>query len=127
MAYNDTRPFPDAEGVMLALLAPVASTVVVSPVAMDEPLIQVRRTGGSDDGVTDHARIEVECVAFDRHNAWRLAECVRQRVLAAGATVQDGALIDRTTVETAPQQVPEDNPDIRRVVATYRLAMRRPL
>lgn len=125
--YADQRPFPDTEQVAMALLTPLANVVVVSPREFTGPVIQVRRAGGADNGVTDTARLEVECIAFSRHEAWRLAEAVRQRVLAAGATVHGGALIDRTAVEIAPQQIPDDNVDIRRVVATYRVSMRRPL
>ncbi|TDC92355.1 hypothetical protein E1161_13355 [Saccharopolyspora aridisoli] len=125
--YSDTRPFPDAEQVVMALLEPLATVVVVSPREISNSLIQIHRAGGADDGVTDIARLETECIACSRHDAWRLAEAVRQRVLNAAASVHAGALIDRTAVEIAPQQVPDDNPDIRRVVATYRLSMRRPL
>jgi hypothetical protein len=125
--YSDQRPFPDAERVAVELLHPLAPAMVVTPRQITEPIIQVRRVGGTDDGVTDFARIEVGCIAFTRHEAWHLAEAVRQRILNARATVHGGALIDRTAVEIAPQQIPDENPDIRRVVATYRLSMRRPL
>ncbi|GAA2812793.1 hypothetical protein [Saccharopolyspora taberi] len=125
--YSDKRPFPDAERVVMALLGDLATVVVVTPREIIEPLIQVHRAGGSDNGVTDVARLETECIALSRHDAWRLAEAVRQRILNSGATVHGGALIDRTAVEIAPQQIPDENPDIRRVVATYRLSMRRPL
>lgn len=125
--YSDHRPFPDAERVAMELLGTLAPVVVVTPREIAEPVIQVHRAGGTDDGVTDFARIDTECIAFTRHEAWHLAEAVRQRVLNAGATVAGGALIDRAAVELAPQQIPDENQDIRRVAATYRLSMRRPL
>jgi hypothetical protein len=125
--YSDQCPFPDAERVAMELLAPLALVVVVTPREITQPVIQVHRAGGTDDGVTDFAHLETECIAFTRHEAWHLAEAVRQRILASGATVHGGALIDRAAVEIAPQQIPDENQDIRRVAATYRLSMRRPL
>lgn len=119
-------PWPDAELVVLDLL----ETTGVSPVtATDEelapPVIQVMRLGGSDDGITDRPRIEVDCFGGTRAQAWQLAEQCRQLILAAGGTAVNGTLIDRSATETPVQQVPYGNPDVRRVQAIYRLDLRR--
>jgi hypothetical protein len=48
----------DAEKVVMALLAPIARTVTSTPNPLVAPLIRVQRVGGSDDGITDHPRVE---------------------------------------------------------------------
>lgn len=121
-------PFPDAEKVVHALLTPLARTVTQTDEneTFSEPVIQVQRVGGSDDGITDRPRVEIACFAEDRHDAWALAEDVRQTVLACGGTKVDGVLVDKAVTETPAQQLPDLNRDIRKVVAMYRFAFRRP-
>ncbi|MFI5777028.1 hypothetical protein [Nocardia sp. NPDC051570] len=62
------------------------------------PLIGVHRSGGGIDseGITDRAMMSVCVVDATRPKAWATAAKVRQRLLAAGATEVDGALIDST-------------------------------
>lgn len=111
----------------MALVERLAPAYVVTPPEITTPIVQVHRSGGHDNGVTDHPRVQISCLALTRHEAWQLAEQVRQVVLNAGGTTADGALIDRAGVEVAPQQVPDEDPHVRRVVATYVLTMRRPI
>jgi hypothetical protein len=126
--------FADAEQVGLALLQPLtaAETVTATGPQIVPPLIRVQRTGGSDDGLTDFASLEVACFGTDRGNAWVLAEQVRQHILAARATevVLPGGLsrvtIDNSLTTTPAQQVPWPDPEQRVVVATYEIQMRRP-
>jgi hypothetical protein len=119
--------WPDAELVMLDLLeATGAPTVTATDETLTPPVIQVARIGGSDDGITDRPRVEVECFGATRAQAWALAEQCRQLILAASAASVNGALIDRAVSETPAQQLPYANPDVRRVAAVYRLSLRRP-
>jgi hypothetical protein len=120
--------YPDAEKVFRDLLTPLARTVTQTDEGetFASPVIQVQRVGGSDDGLTDRPRMEIACFAADRHDAWNLAETVRQTVLAAGGTKVNGVLVDKTVTETPAQQLPDLNRDVRKVVALYRAAFRRP-
>nr|WP_181771284.1 hypothetical protein [Amycolatopsis pittospori] len=119
-------PFPDAETVLLALLEPVAPTVTATPADLAPPLIRVQRVGGSDDGITDHPRMEIACYGKDRAQAWQLAEQARQLVLGSVRTRIDGVLIDNARTDNPPTQVPyATTEDIRRVVSYFRLAWRR--
>lgn len=119
-------PFPDAETVLMTMLAPVAHTVTSTPLPLTPPMIRIQRVGGADDRVTDFPRIEVACYGANRAQAWDLAEQCRQTILASRATVVGGVLVDNATTDTPAQQIPYDAPDVRRVVAYYRLAWRRP-
>jgi hypothetical protein len=116
----------DAEKVVMALLAPIARTVTSTPNPLVAPLIRVQRVGGSDDGITDHPRVEVAVFGVDRAQAWDLAERARQVILASPRTVVDGQLIDNAKTDTPATQTPYDNADVRRVVAQFRFAWRRP-
>lgn len=123
--------FPDAELVALDLLAPIAATVTHTDESLTAPAVQVQRIGGSDDGITDRPRVQVRCYGATRAEAWSLGEQVRQRVLAAAGTGVTGeyvtdVLIDSARTVTPVQQLPERNPDLRVVTATYELSMRRP-
>ncbi|GAA0632173.1 hypothetical protein GCM10010174_61470 [Kutzneria viridogrisea] len=124
-------PYPDAEAVVMAMLAGIAPTVTATPADISTPLIRVQRVGGSDDRVTDYPRIEV-CVFYpvaqdgDTAAAWAMAEQCRQTILAARCTVVAGALCDNATTATPPQLLPWDNPNLRRIAATFVLAFRRP-
>ncbi|MGQ0774549.1 MAG: phage tail termination protein [Pseudonocardiales bacterium] len=119
-------PFPDAETVVLELLAAVAPTVTATADPLILPVIRVQRVGGADDGISDNPRIEVACYGATRAQAWQMAERCRQLVLAGAMTTVAGALIDKAATETPAVQLPDDSPDVRRVVGTYRLVMRRP-
>lgn len=128
---NPLAPYPDAELVMLDLLAPVAATVTHTDDHLKAPTVQVQRIGGSDNGITDQPRIQVTCYGSTRAQAWQLAEQCRQIVLATGGTAVSGdnvtgVLIDSTRTVTPAQQLPERNPDLRVVSGAYLLTMRRP-
>ncbi|WP_455550660.1 phage tail termination protein [Amycolatopsis lurida] len=116
-------PFPDAETVLLALLEPLAPTVTATPADLTPPLIRVQRVGGSDDGITDHPRMEIACYGKDRAQAWQLAEHCRQLVLGCIRTRIDGVLVDNARTDNPPTQVPyATTEDFRRVIAYFRLA-----
>lgn len=124
--------FPDAELVMLDLLAPLAATVTATDQDIVGSMALVQRVGGADDGVTDRPVLLVTCFHTDRHVAWRLARDVQQLVLAAGGTAVNGefvtdVLIDSTRTVTPPDQLPDRNQDLRPVAAQYQLGLRRPL
>lgn len=129
MAYSESRPFPDAELVVMDLLEGITGTpcVTVTPDNLEEvvPVIQVNRTGGSDDGITDFPRVTVTVFDAKRTPAWDLAEACRQALYGSVRTKVAGATIDNVRTDTDPQQIPDSNPNVRKVTATYRLAMRR--
>ena len=126
--------WPDAEDVVMALLDRLAATAVDTPADLDDrvPLIQVRRIGGVDDGISDRPLIEITVYGATYRQARHMAEQCRQIVLAAGNTQvhtpehPGGVLIDKAETAAPPQQVSYDNPDIRRKTATYRFVWRRP-
>lgn len=121
-------PWPDAEKVFRDLLTPLARTVTQTDPGetFAEPIIQVQRVGGSDDGITDRPRMEVAVHAPTRAQAWSIAEDARQTILAAKATRVGGVLVDKTVTETPAQQLPDPVRDVRKVVALYRADFRRP-
>jgi hypothetical protein len=125
-------PFPDAEKVVMTLLAGVAPTVVTSfPAQISGAAVRVNRVGGVDDFFTDYPRIEVVLLypvtqSGDTDAAWALFGQIVQVVVAARCTTVAGALIDQAETFNPPQQLPYENQNIRRIVATFQLAFRRP-
>lgn len=123
----ETLPvFPDAELVVMDLLADLGTTVTATPETITGPMIRVQRVGGADDGITDRPRVEVVCYHSTRPLAQALAGLCRQRIAAAGGTLAGSVLIDRTAVESASLNDTYRNPDVRSVPAFYRLEWRRP-
>lgn len=117
--------FPDAELLVMDILAPIGTTVTATAETVTPPVIQVQRVGGADNGITDQPRVQVVCYGANRPAAWTLAEQARQRILAAGGTSVGGVFVDSTRTETPTVQRPDPNPDLRAVTAVYRLTYRR--
>lgn len=130
--------YPDAELVVIALTTPVQRTVTSIPAEYDPErdgdLIQVARVGGApdEDDVTDYPLIQVTCWASTRTGAWALSNRVQPVVLGAAGTAvdrpgdpADGVLIDDAEIAAGNQQLPDLDPDDRKVATTYRLAFRR--
>jgi hypothetical protein len=130
----DLAAFPDAEHVVMDALADLvddpADVVTVIPSDLQDRItagrhvIRVRVIGGSDDRINDHPRVDVETFAGTRAVAWPLAETIRQRFISGPQRTAHG-IIDRATTEVGPQEITYDDPDVRRVIATYRLSTRR--
>lgn len=117
--------FPDIEDHALGLLATVGPTVLATPEEITGPLIVIRRTGGSDDTITDIPRIQVDAFGATRRQAADLAEQCRQVILAAPATGIGHVSIDQTWTESAPTFIAYGDRAVQRYVATYRLSVRR--
>lgn len=128
--------YPDAEDVSTQLLLPVVGNVATAigtatPDVIPTPYIQVSRLGGADDGLTDHAHVEVACFHSSRTAAWALAMSAQQYMLAARAQEvvqsQNGrhAVVDYSLTITPPEQVPYPDQALYLVVGVYQLSMRR--
>jgi hypothetical protein len=123
--------FPDAEAVMCDLIEPFApaATFLDEDWEKNLPQVQVNRIGGSADDVTDTARLQVAVYNVDRASTWDLASQIREAVLNAADDIDNpapgGVLIDSATEAVAGQQVPDLDPDDRRVISTYELSFRR--
>jgi hypothetical protein len=87
-------------------------------------VIRVRCIGGSDSRFFDNPRVDVEVFAATRATAMPLAETIRQRLISKPRRTAFG-VIDRAETEVRPQEIPYEDPDIRRILATYRLSLRR--
>lgn len=120
--------WPDPEDLVKELLADLTATPVHTSLPADLqdrlPLQRVRRIGGSDDEVTDVARVVVETYAATRDGARDLAEQTRQRFKRRRARTSVG-IMDRATTEVAPYTTASPNADVRMRTAIYRMSMRR--
>lgn len=119
--------FPKAARVVAALLTDLGTTGGETSTTLqdDLPFIRVRRIGGTDDRVTDVARVDVRVYAEDLSDAEDLSETIRQRLISGPASTEHGVL-DRAVSEVGPQEVPGPDPDHYRVVSTtYRVSVRR--
>jgi hypothetical protein len=119
--------FPKAARIVAALLTDLGTTGGETSTTLqdDLPFIRVRRIGGTDDRVTDVARVDVRVYAVSLSDAEDLSETIRQRLISEPSTTVHGVL-DRASTEVGPQEVPGPDPDHYRVVSTtYRVSVRR--
>ncbi len=120
-------PFARTARVVAAVVADLGTTGGETSTTLqdDLPFIRVRRIGGTDNGVTDIARIDVRVYDGDLSDAEELSETVRQRLISKPHATIHGVL-DRASTEVGPQEVPGPAPDHYRVVSTtYRVSVRR--
>lgn len=124
--------YPDAEDLVCQLLDDVGHTVTFLPDNAEQlidngtPVILVERIGGTDDGVTDRAELLVTVWGRTRPDAWRAGREVRRIIdtYSRGGVVA-GMFIDATRTTESATQLAIDDPDERRVVASYRVDSRR--
>lgn len=116
--------FPNVEDVLCEMLTDLAPTVTRRSPKIDPPFIFIRRAGGNSDGITDRPIVRVEVLAGTRDESEDIAADVRDRILDSGCTTVGEVLIDTASEITGTQQIPDFNPDERKVPATYRLSFR---
>lgn len=118
--------YPNPEQLAAAVLAPLGTVVTWLPDDLETamPIIRVRALGGTDDEITDAARVAVEVYAGTYAQAWTLARQVRALLTDRPAATDEG-MLDTADVEVAPQEIPYGNRAVRYVTATYRLYARR--
>jgi hypothetical protein len=119
--------FPDVERAVGDLVAGLGTAGSETNITLQStlPYIRIRRLGGSDDRVTDAARVDVHVYDTNATSAKEISEEIRQ-LLISGPSVTGHGIIDRAWTEIGPQTIPaDDTADIRQVVATYRISMRR--
>ena len=90
------------------------------------PVCLVERVGGVSDGVTDRAIVQVSVWADTRPNAWAAAKRIGALMdsYTFGGPVGN-VFIDQITRDVGEQQIFTDDPDERRVTASYRLDARK--
>lgn len=123
-------PFPDAELVMMDLLAPEGNTVTATGTTIQPGTILIERSGGADDGITDRPRLTLTFYAATRQAAWRMCRLSQQRVLASAGTLVNGPnvtniLVDLARTATPPRQLSEIGRSARIVQTIVELHMRR--
>jgi hypothetical protein len=120
-------PFSDVERAVGDLVADLGATGSETNITLQStlPYIRIRRIGGTDDRVTDSARVDVHVYDADASDAKDIADLIRQRLIS-GPSMTSRGVIDRARTDVGPQTIPaDDTADIRQVVATYRISMRR--
>lgn len=137
--------YPDAELFVLSLLDAFLPELVETvpqmavekidtwlPEAFDPPFIRIQRTGGAPDGldITDYPILTVATYGETRQTAWSLSRVVEQILLGAkyhSIEVLDvgWVLCDTVFLNAGGEQLPDLDPDDRRVVASYVFGFRR--
>lgn len=117
--------FPDVEDALLELLGDLAETVTAVD-DLDEPVIQVNRTGGGADrlGLQDSAIVEVATYAVTRPDSQALTAQVRQRLSGLRGVLTSAGFVDSISEFAAPVPIPDLNPDVRRVPSTWTVVSR---
>lgn len=111
---------------LLDTLSPgVPAVTWIDPAWDGQPLFVVHRTGGSDDGVTDRPVLEVNAYGPNRSEAWNLARTAQQTILAAADSDVNGVGVDNAETFTGAQEIPDLDPDDRKVTLSYVLSFRR--
>jgi hypothetical protein len=140
------RAYPDAELFVLALLDQYRVPVLVPeapdledddidtwlPEGFEPPFIRVQRTGGAPDAVdvTDYPIMSIGVWGTTRQAAWNLSRAVERLMLAVKhheIEVPDvgWVLCDDAFINAGGEQLPDLDPDDRRVVQSFVLAFRR--
>lgn len=121
--------FPDTAGLVAHLLGSVNAAQrvgITTPADLTGllPFVRVTRTGGPRDWVSDFARIAVDVLDSDYARGYALAEDIAA-YLEPGKLRWGNALVDRITVDSAPQEVAPWAPGIFRFETTYTVVSRR--
>lgn len=102
------------------------STRLTHPLEL--PAVMIRRIGGTDDGMTDRAQVDVVVIDVTEDQAEALAESIRSYLVDTSPIRGAGRLLDGATTEVAPYRVPygsSEDPEISEYVATYVVESRR--
>ncbi|HMG44993.1 MAG TPA: hypothetical protein VK611_26910 [Acidimicrobiales bacterium] len=126
----DLSPWPDPHVILMALLEDFTTSPVVGPrlhldFQRDMPLIHVRKVGGTNDKITDFARMSVDVYCRTYPEASALAEGIRQRLMAYPYILPGAGRLDRCEVESSPFEVPWSDDTLRYLTATYLITTRR--
>lgn len=121
--------FADMASTVAHALIPLAATDRVGIATPDNltglmPFIRVTRAGGPRDRLNDYARLAVDVFDSDYSRGYALAEDIAA-LLEQGRLRYGAVLIDRVTVDNAPQELPPWAPGIFRFEATYTVVSRR--
>jgi hypothetical protein len=124
--------FPDAEMALMYVLAQAFTDdgirfVTVMPAGdLSQTTVRLSRISGADRGhFMDHPIIDVDVFAMDHGEASTVARDIQAAILSLrGAETLNGkAVISHPLTINAPRRVPEVNPKITRMNATYEISI----
>lgn len=115
--------WPDVESVLVAGLGSYGTCGTETPPDLQNhlPFVRIKRRGGTNDQFSDYARVDIDVFAETRAVGVPLTEEIRQYLLDGWALRQ----FDWVVTESGPQELPWDDPNVRRWVSTYRITARR--
>lgn len=85
------------------------------------PFIRVTRRGGPDDHVSDYPRVDVDVFAATRAAGVALSSTIRDH-LRFGFSITG---VDRVVTESSAQELPWEDPGVRRWTSTFQVVTRR--
>lgn len=123
----DLPPFPDVEDLLVRALTGFGQTGSEYPADLENhlPFVRSTRSGGDDDRRTDRPLVDVETAAGTRAEAWQKALAIQQRLISGPIHVPGFGIVDRAGTEIGPRRVLHENPEVRCVLTTYRMSLRR--
>ena len=118
--------WPDVERVLGDLLGDLGTVGSETNIDLQSqlPYIRIRRVGGTDNRITDATRVDIDVYAADATTAKAITGVAQQRLISGPSATTHG-VIDRAWTESGPQTAPTDDQNIRRVITTYRISLRR--
>lgn len=131
--------WPDVEALLLDRLTPALvarldpdgtkqlGAATSTPTLEGRWFLKLTLVSGSDDGVTETSRVDLEAFAPTRGDAHDFALAAREEMHAlAGTARMDGSgLVDAVSTTQRPVWVSYNNPAIHRFVGSYSVAARR--
>src|SRR5690606_7317793 len=120
-AMTDLAPYADVELLLVATFGDFGDVGTVLPSDMHDklPLVRTRRIGGTDNGVSDDARVVIDVFAVSRAAAWDVALAVQQLMISVRRRVAGVGISDRATTNVGSQDAPYEVSRVRLVTAIY--------
>jgi hypothetical protein len=129
---SEFTAFQDVETVLMTYLTGVVTGATCGTATPDNlgdvlPFIRIMRIGGGDDRHFDTAKVSIDSFGLTRMDSYTLGEAIRQALLSYPIVIPGtpDQVIDLVTTETAPQEIPWGDVNVRRRNAVYSVWTRR--
>lgn len=123
---TEVERFPNVEDALLDILGDLGNVGTATGPDVEDA-IRVLRVGGSSTGWEDRPIVEVTTFVELRPDSVRLTDAVRECLNDLRNVATTAGLVDKIRETEGPVQIPDLNPDVRRVPTYWRVTTRKQL